>query len=78
MGDMAAVKVLKNALCFIMGYVVAMETYVTLLLLMYLFAMYILCTGRILMKLCTEIPVHDALCVFLEMYDPMSLYYIDM
>ena len=30
-GDMAAVKVLKNALCFIMGYFVAMETYVTLL-----------------------------------------------
>ena len=26
-GDMAAVKVLKNALCFIMGYFVAMETY---------------------------------------------------
>ena len=33
MSDMAAVKVLKNALCFIMGYFVAMETYVMLLLL---------------------------------------------
>ena len=42
MGDLAAIKVLKNALCFIMGYFVAMETYVTLLLLMYVFAMYIL------------------------------------
>ena len=29
MGDMDVVKVLKNALCFIMGYFVAMETYVT-------------------------------------------------
>ena len=35
-------KVLKNALFFIMGYFVAMEAYVTLLLLMYVFAMYIL------------------------------------
>ena len=42
MGDMAAVKVLKNALCFIMGYFVVLETYVTLLLLMYVFTMYIL------------------------------------
>ena len=32
MGDMAAVKVLKNALCLKMGYFVAMETYVMLLL----------------------------------------------
>ena len=38
----SCVKVLKNALCFIMGYFVAMETYVTLLLFMYIFAMHIL------------------------------------
>ena len=30
MGDMAEVKVLKNALCFVMGYLVFMETRVTL------------------------------------------------
>ena len=41
MGDMMAVKVWKNALCFIMGYFVAMETYVALTSLMYMFAMYI-------------------------------------
>ena len=33
--------VFKNALCFIMGYFVAMETYVTLFLSMHVFARYI-------------------------------------
>ena len=32
MGDMDTVKVLKNALCFIMGYLVSMEIRVTLIL----------------------------------------------
>ena len=36
MGDMAAVKVLKNALCCIMEYLVAMEIRVTLLWLVHL------------------------------------------
>ena len=55
MGDMAAVKVLKHALCFIMGYFVAMETYVTLLLSMYVFAMYII-TGPI--DVCTNFEIN--------------------
>ena len=37
----AAVKVLKNALCFIMGYSVAMEIRVTLFLLVQFFICYI-------------------------------------
>ena len=41
MGDMPAVKVLKNALCFIMGYLVAMAIRVTLFLLMQFFICYI-------------------------------------
>ena len=40
-GWYAAVKVLKNALCFIMGYLVAMEIRVTLFLLMQFFICYI-------------------------------------
>ena len=39
-GSYAAVKVLKNALCFIMGYLVAMEIRVTLFLLMQFFVLY--------------------------------------
>ena len=39
-GWYAAVKVLKNALCFIMGYLVAMEIRVTLFLLMQFFMLY--------------------------------------
>ena len=40
-GWYAAVKVLKNALCFIMGYLVSMEIRVTLFLLMQFFICYI-------------------------------------
>ena len=40
-GWYAAVKVLKNALCFIMGYLVAMEIRVTLFLLVQFFMCYI-------------------------------------
>ena len=39
MGDMVAVKVWKNALCFIMGYLVAMEIGVTLLVIDAFFCM---------------------------------------
>ena len=39
-GWYAAVKVLKNALCFIMGYLVAMEIRVTLFLLMHIFMLH--------------------------------------
>ena len=39
-GEIKNVKVLKNSLCFIMGYLVAMETYVTLFWTMYIFAKY--------------------------------------
>ena len=41
MGDMATVKVLKNALCFIIGYLVAMEIRVTLFWLVHFLAWYI-------------------------------------
>ena len=39
MDDMAAIKLFKNALCFIMGYLVAMEMRVTLFLLVDFFCM---------------------------------------
>ena len=36
------IQVFKNALCYIMGFFVVMETYLTLLLLMHVFGMHIL------------------------------------
>ena len=55
MGDMAVVKVLKNALCFIMGYLVAME-YVLRYLIGAFFCMihrHIDCIGTI--NVCTDL-----------------------
>ena len=53
-GLYAAVKVLKNALCFIMGYLVAMEIRVTLFLLMQFFMLYII--GPI--NVCTDFEIN--------------------
>ena len=39
LGDMVAVKVLKNALCFIIGYLVPMEIRVTVICLVHFFCM---------------------------------------
>ena len=56
MGDMLRFKVLKNALCFIMGYLVAMEIRVTLFLLMQFFMLYSI--GPI--NVCTDFEINPS------------------